>query len=239
MPIPRTLPEILGAHADVLKSDIRKCIPATVTAVNAAKMTVDVQVAVNDVLFDPLGNAYSVAAPTIADVPLGVARGGKFFVWVPVSVGDSVLLIFSDLSADSWRLASSAPTQGVDPVFLGRHTLDSAFAIPMFAPDSQALADPALDPTKIIIGRDGGPEIKVSPAGIELGAAGATPPSDYVALASKVETELNAIKANITDILTALAAAVSLPTGGKLTFAPSLPSPYSPGPVASSTVKCA
>ena len=237
MPIPRTLPEILGAHADVLKSDIRKCIPATVTAVNAAKMTVDVQVAVNDVLFDPLGNAYSVAAPTIADVPLGVARGGKFFVWVPVSVGDSVLLIFSDLSADSWRLASSAPTEGVDPVFLGRHTLDSAFAIPMFAPDSQAFADPALDPTKIIIGRDCGPEIKVSTAGIELGAAGATPPSDYVALASKVETELNAIATTMSALSSAVHAATTTTPGNPISF--SAPPAYSPGPVASSTVKCA
>lgn len=237
MPIPRTLPEILGAHADVLKSDIRKCIPATVTAVNAAKMTVDVQVAVNDVLFDPLGNAYSVAAPTIADVPLGVARGGKFFVWVPVSVGDSVLLIFSDLSADSWRLASSAPTEGVDPVFLGRHTLDSAFAIPMFAPDSQAFADPALDPTKIIIGRDGGPEIKVSTAGIELGAAGATPPSDYVALASKVETELNAIATAMSALSSAVHGATSTTPGNPIGF--TAPTAYSPGPVASSTVKCA
>jgi hypothetical protein len=238
MPIPRTLPEILGAHADVLKSDIRKCIPATVTAVNAAKMTVDVQVAVNDVLFDPLGNAYSVAAPTIADVPLGVARGGKFFVWVPVSVGDSVLLIFSDLSADSWRLASSAPTEGVDPVFLGRHTLDSAFAIPMFAPDSQAFADPALDPTKIIIGRDGGPEIKVSTAGIELGAAGATPPSDYVALASKVETELNAIASAMSALSSAVGKATTTSPGNPIGFTAPTPA-YSPGPVASSTVKCA
>jgi hypothetical protein len=239
------LPEILGAHADILKGDIKKCIPATVTAVYAAKMTVDVQIAVNDVMFDPLGNAYSVDAPTIADVPLGVARGGKFFVWVPVAVGDSVLLVFSDLSSDSWRLAADAPTEGVDPVFLGRHTLDSAFAIPMFAPDAKAFADPALDPTKIIIGQDGGPEIKISASGIELGAAGATPPSDYVALASKVETELNAVKTAISALSAAVAFATyvpplpafAAPAAVPVVFSP--PSPYSPGPVASSLVKCA
>jgi class 3 adenylate cyclase len=182
MPIDRSLEEVFARHAEKVKSDIRKCVPATVTAVHPDKQTVDVQVGVNQLLFDDLGNAVSMPAPSYTDVPLGVLRGGGFFVWVPVAAGDTVLLVFSDLSCDSWRSGdASAP---VDPVWAGVHTHDSPFAIPMVAPDAKALTSPAADPSKIIIGKDGGTaQIRIGSSDIELGA----PASDAVALASKLD----------------------------------------------------
>lgn len=220
MPLPRSTAEILAAHAEVIKNDIRKCVPATVTAVHPDRQTVDVQVAINNLVFDELGNAGSEPAPSISDVPLGVLRGGGMLVWIPVAAGDSVLLIFSDSSADTWRAGDGSAQ---DPGFAGKHTLDSAFAIPMFAPDAKMMTSPNADPTKIIIGQDGGAaQIRISEADIELGA----PATDFVAMAAKVLTELQKIQATL---LTGTVAAAP----GRVTFG----TPYTASPVASTLVK--
>lgn len=181
------MPEILGLHSDAVKADISKCLPATVTAVNAAAQTVDVQIAINEILHDDLGNTYVLPAPSISGVPLGVMRGGGFLVWVPVAVGDSVLLIFSDLSADSWRAGDGHPQP---PGWVGRHTKDSPWALPCCAPDSKALTSPPGDAGKLIIGKDGGAaQIKISATDIELGASA----TDAVALASKVDAFIQTV----------------------------------------------
>lgn len=173
MPLNRSPAEILGAWADNLKADIRKCVPATVTAVDTSKQTVDVQVAVNDLLFDDLGNAVSMPAPSISGVPLACLRGGGMVVWLPVAVGDSVLLIFADQSADTWRVGVAPPC---DPGFAGKHTADSAFAIPAFAPDTTPLASPAAG--KLVIGQDAAPgfQMVIDAGSIDVGGAvGGTP----------------------------------------------------------------
>jgi hypothetical protein len=185
MPLQRSMAEIFGAFLDVTKNEIRKCVPATVTAVYPARQTVDVQIATNNIIFDDLGNAMSEPAPSISDVPLGVMRGGGFFVWVPVAVGDGVLVVFSDQSSDTWR---SGDGQAHDPGFLGKHTMDSAFAFPMFAPDKKFFADPNNDPTKLILGKDGSQaQIRLSASDIELGAS----VGDALGLASKINTALS------------------------------------------------
>ncbi len=169
MPTPRSLSEVLAAHGVALKNDIRKAIPATVTAVHLDRQTVDLQVAINNPLNDDLGNIITEPAPSISDVPWGVVRGGGFMVWVPPTVGDSALLIFSDLSADTWRAGNGTPQ---DPGFVGKHTLDSPFAVPMFAPDASMFADPAATSAagKVIIGKDGSAaQIRISATDIELG----------------------------------------------------------------------
>lgn len=184
MPVNRSPAEIFGAFGDALKSDIRKCVPATITTVHADRQTVDVQVATNELLFDDMGNALSLPAPSFSDVPLACMRGGGFFCWMPVAVGDSVLLVYTDQSADTWRSGDGTPQ---DPGFAGKHTADSPFAIPAWAPDAKMLSSPAGDAGKVIIGKDGGSaQIKISASDIELGASA----GDFVALASKVDAEL-------------------------------------------------
>lgn len=191
MPLPRSLSEILAAHADATKNDIRKVILATVTAVHPDRQTVDVQVAINNPLFDDLGNVYTEPAPSLSDVPLGILRGGGYMIWVPVNPGDSVLIMFSDLSTDTWR-AGDGTAQ--DPGWVGKHTYDSPFAVPMFAPNAKFFTDPNNDPTKLIIGKDGSSaQIKMSATAIELGSA----VNDNVALASILDTAVGHIVAAI------------------------------------------
>ena len=212
MPLPRSYAEIIGQQKDDIFTSMKKCIPATVTAVYPAKMTVDVQVAINTPHTDPIGQVFSEDSVSICDVPLGTMRGGKFFVWLPVAVGDSVLLLMSDVSTDTWRASPKTSTgpQPNDPFFVGKHTFDSCFAIPMFAPDAYVFSDPAGDPQKIIIGQDGGPEIKIDTGSIEL--RGASPAADYVALASKVDSAVATLKAAINTHTHAVAGVMSGPS---------------------------
>jgi hypothetical protein len=179
--------EIFEAHLDATKNDIRKVAVGTVTAVHASAQTVDVQLAVNNPVFDELGNVFTEPAPSFSDVPLGVMRGGGFLVWMPVAVGDSVLVMFSDLSTDVWR---SGDGTAQDPGFVGHHTMDSPFAIPMVAPDKKALAAPGAASGKVIIGKDGGAaQIRISATDIELGASA----TDAVGLASLIDTAVSTI----------------------------------------------
>lgn len=189
MPLQRSLQEILNSHADAIRADMRKVLPGTVTAVHAARQTVDVQLAVNAVLFDDLGTAVSVPAPSVTDVPLGVMRGGGFLVWVPVAVGDSVLLIFSDLSVDTWR--ASQDGNPVDPGGVGQHTHDSPFAMPCVSPDRGFLTSTPTD--NMVIGKDGTDEqIVISSSDIKLGAGA----SQAVALCTLIDLLITTLVAN-------------------------------------------
>lgn len=189
MPYERSHVEIMEAHKDKMFDAIKKTMVATVINVYPARQTVDVQTAVQNPLWDEYGNVTFEPPHVFSDVPLGVMRGGGFFVWLPVQKGDSVLLIYTDLSTDAWRGGN-----GTQPGFVGKHTTDSMFAVPFCAPDSQMFVDPNNDPDKIIIGQDGGPaQIRLSATDIELGIS----PGDAAALASKVD-------AGFTQIINAL-----------------------------------
>ena len=155
MPHERTLSEVLLNFGDQLKNDLKKCVPATVTAVYPSRQTVDVVVATLGVVFDELGTAIQEPPVSFSDVPLGCLRGGGFVVWLPVAVGDGVLLVFSDLSADTWRSGDGNP---VAPGWCGKHTTDSPFALPMFQYDQKMFASPGANPGNLIIGKDGSPQ---------------------------------------------------------------------------------
>lgn len=188
MPYSRTVAEVLNAHGDTIKDEIRKVLPATVTAVNPALQTVDVIVGVQNPLFDEYGNVSYEVLPALSNVPLACLRGGGFFVWLPVIPGDTVLLVFSDLSLDTWRVGTGATA--VEPGWAGKHTADSPIAIPIIVPDAKVSLGPSADPTKLIVGKDGSAaQIKVSATDIELGALA----TDAVALASKVDAIFTAI----------------------------------------------
>jgi hypothetical protein len=195
MPLPRTLAELFHVFADAIRHDIRKCVPATVTAVNPVEQTVDVQIAVNNLLFTDLGDFVEEPAVSLSDVPLGCLRGGGFLIWLPVAVGDSVLLVFSDLSTDTWRSGDGTPHK---PGFVGVHTSDSPFAFPMFAPDFKILQSPGAEAGSVIIGKDGSAaQIRITGSNIELGGPSGVPLTDFVALASKVDAAMTLIKTHV------------------------------------------
>lgn len=217
IPYERSLAEVLSAHADTIRDEVRKCIPATVTAVHPGRQTVDVQVAIRNPLTDEYGAVTFEGAPSFSEVPLGMSMGGGFFVWLPVAVGDSVWLMFSDLSMDTWL--EGAGDQPVAPGWVGKHTADSPVAIPIVKVKSKVFADPNNDPNKVIIGKDGSQaQIRLSATEIELGATH----GDAVGLDSKIVAELHKLQLTI-------ASATAPSGGGPVTYGVPYSSPSSVG----------
>jgi hypothetical protein len=225
MALDRSLEEIFALHWEACKYDLHKCIPATVTAVNAGAQTVDVQIAVNGLIFDELGTAISVPAFSITSVPLGTLRGGGFFLWLPVVTGDSVMLHFTDRSMDNWSAGDGSAT---DPGCVSQHSADSCYAVPMIAPSKKALTSPGAG--ALALGVDGSDEqIVISTSDVKIGRGA----SNYVALANLVATELSAIKTVLAAIVSGGIASL---TTGTVTYA-SPAVAYSPGPVAATIAK--
>lgn len=242
MPVDRSLEDILLAQADTIHDELRVSLPGVITKVHVDKQTVDVQITVKNPLFDEHGNAIFEQLTSIADVPLAVTRGGGFLVWVPVAVGDSVMLVFSDLSMDTWRAGDGS--RPVPPGWVGKHTADSAIAYPCVAPDSKSLSSPSAD--KVVIGKDSGPtqisisaaditataggvgSIKVTASDVQLGAN----PTDFAALASKVDANFMAV----TSALAAGFAAAVPMDGGKAAFGAAMAA-FIPAPTGSLIVK--
>jgi hypothetical protein len=183
MPYSVSLGEVFDAHSDTLKDELRNCLPATVTSVNPVLQTVDVVVGVQNPIFSEDGAVSYEVLPALSSVPLACLSGGGFFIWLPVKPGDTVLLVFSDLSLDTWMAGDGSIA--TKPGWVGKHTMDSPVAFPVLRPALKALASPVTDPTKLIIGKDGSQaQIKIGASDIELGAV----TTDFVALASVVDS---------------------------------------------------
>ena len=218
MPLPRELSEVQSATRDIVLEGVRKVAVGFVTKVNG--QFVDVQLCTTNPLFDETKGTTFESPPILGNVPWCSTRGGGFIVWVPPLAGDSCLIIYTDISYDSWR-QSDGKSQ-VNPGWCGRHTADSPFAIPMIAPDTRPITDAV--PGTVVIGQDGGNgQIRISSTEIDLGF----PATDAVALASRVMTELGKIKVALTTIVTTCPAGAGTGTAT-----------YLPAAVASTLVKC-
>jgi len=224
MPLERDLGEVCNHLQDAILEDIRKIAVGWVTAVKG--QFVDVQLATSVPLFDESTGTTFESPLALGSIPFCSIKAGGFIVWVPPAVNDTVLVCFTDLSYDTWRQSNGNTV--VNPNWTGRHTGDSAFAIPVCAPDTKPIA--SADAGKLVIGKDGSSAlIKISGSEIDLG----NPASDAVALASKVATEL----ANIATALTHIVVSVPI-TGPAGVTAGTGTATYTPGSVASTLVKC-
>jgi hypothetical protein len=141
MPLPRELSEVQAATRDVILEGVRKVAVGFVTAVHG--QTVDVQLCTKIPLFDETTGTTFEDAPALGNVPWCSTRAGGFIIWVPPSINDTCLVVFTDLSYDSWR--SSDGNSPVNPGWCGRHTADSPFALPMVSPDTDPIGDAPSD----------------------------------------------------------------------------------------------
>ncbi len=175
----------------------------------------DIQPAVHDVRFDlDTGERFSEPWPAILKAPILYPSFGPFVVFAPLSAGDSVLLLGFDLDPTAFLQTGKLS----DPADTRRHAGSYWCAIPARMTVPQALKDGAS--SDLVVGVDGqAGQIRFPPDGsaVELGH----PAGDFVALASKVSTELGKIKTTLD----------SLTGGGHFG------TPYVPGPVASAVVK--
>jgi hypothetical protein len=104
--------------------------------------------------------------PPLEDVPVQWPRGGGYFVHLPLTAGDHVLLTFCEQDFGPWRLSGSAQA----PALLRRHGL-FAYAVPGAAPDTSPII-PAATLTGAAIGAETGVIIQVGTANAQVGPLG-------------------------------------------------------------------
>ena len=179
-----SLGEILEKSRSSATSGIFTAIPAKVLRFDAAKKTVDVEPMVRLPVVGEDEEIEAEEIPNIPNVPVMYPASSACFVSFPLAAGDFVLLVFSMLSTNEWRLTGEKST----PLDTRRHGLGSAFAIPGAFPDGGAVA-PGDDGGTLAIGKRGGERIAFTGAQIEIGSGAV----DFAALASKVDASFSSI----------------------------------------------
>lgn len=195
-------------------ADVHTCLPAEVTAFDAARNTVSVQPLIKVSLIDDDGDTQEETLPQIEDVPILYPRGagGKFSMTWPLGSGDIVTLVFAERSLDRWVSGDGAEA---NPGDLRKHQLSDAIAIPGGYPFKRAEDEPAVEPDRVTIryGSDtvvevldgevqiivGGTEVKVTDGLIELGEDGA---GEKASIDSKIQDNLSDISTQLDTLKT-------------------------------------
>lgn len=104
----------------------RCCIPAIVQKYNSSNNTVECQPAIREKITQVDGTESYVLIPILINVPVAFPESSLGGIKFPLSKGDEVLVVFSDLSIDNfWK------NGGVqNPIESRRHDLSDGIAIP-------------------------------------------------------------------------------------------------------------
>jgi len=222
---------------------IQAPLPGKIDTYDEGTQKADVKPLLKRPLVDEDGNDLPFEVlPVIPSVPIVFPRadfqGAKFFMSFPLKPGDHVALIIMNWSLDAWKSLDAGTD--VEPTQFRQHDLSDAVAIPGLYPFGAALSD--AHPDNLVLGRDGGIQIHLKPSDeIHLGSENA---ADFVALAQKVLTELQAVETDLTTIKTTLSAHIHpTTTPGAQTGTPAPPgdlslfTPNTPASVAADKVK--
>jgi hypothetical protein len=162
-------PSILRGVQDNLADRIHTSLPGIVKSYDVATQTCTVQLAVQ---------LQGQNVPPLSDVPVCWPGGAAGFLHVPLAAGDTVMVLFAESDFSGWWSSGTVRA----PMVLSRHGLH-AVAIPGLRRDAAPLAV------------TGGHVTLAATAMLHLGADAATA---FVALASLVDAQLNALRAAIT-----------------------------------------
>lgn len=178
---------ILAADRD----EIHTALPGRIRSYDASTQTADVTLGARRVVRaadEDTDEDTSEAYPILVAVPVVWPRGGGYRVHAPLAAGDGVLVIFPESSIDRWLDSGDAG----DPAIPTRHGIDGAIAIPGLGFRGGRISSAPTD--GMVLGKDGGPEIKIT--GSEVRAGGG------VALAEgpDVRAHLQAIEAALTAV---------------------------------------
>lgn len=92
--------DITKSHVDKLTDQLYTSLPATVTAYNASKQSVDVSI---DVRQPSTLDREEMPLMSLTEVPIIFPSGGGGILSFPIKSGDKVLLCFSMMSIDKWK----------------------------------------------------------------------------------------------------------------------------------------
>ena len=198
--IPLRSAEALRRILQSFSLDLHTAIPGIVRSYDPTTQTADIEPAIRRVL--PAANEdddadETEALPILPSVPIVWPRAGGFFLHFPISPGDSVLVVFSEVDTNAWRASGDLSDPGVPT----RHGLSGAVAIPGLYPRGNPCGD--ADGTHGRVGREGGPFVEFRPAEIHLGG------SKSLAEAANLDKHLEAIANSFGSLMTFLDANVT------------------------------
>jgi Phage protein Gp138 N-terminal domain len=150
-------------------ADLHVALPGQVVSYDASKQVADVKPMVQRVAREQDDDRAVDPLPVIPAVPVAFARGGGYFMTLPLASGDTGLLVFCERDLSPWR----ATGQDSDPLDEGVHTLAGAVFYPGLHTEARALPTP---PSHLVLGKEsGGPELHVGSSTVDVGASGGSP----------------------------------------------------------------
>jgi hypothetical protein len=185
--------ESLDLILKALVSELKVMLPGRVESYDETTQTADVKPLLLDA-YETESGVKSFELPVIPSVPVVFPRAGDYFMSFPLKADHYVMLVFCDRSYDPWWRSNG---NVADPVSMHRHSIKDPVALVGFYPDQDKLADVHAD--NIVIGKDGGTQVHIKDGKIALGSES---PSDALALAGLVKSELDDIKTMLDDIKT-------------------------------------
>jgi hypothetical protein len=117
------LSEVMTNAIDYFLRNVHTSMPGIITKYDQSTGLANVQPALNRKY---KSEDSAIALPIISNVPVAMPRAGNALIKVPLQVGDSVLLIFSERSIDRWLENGGT----VDPQDSIMFALNDAVAIP-------------------------------------------------------------------------------------------------------------
>lgn len=123
-----TLHDLLQKSIALALGGVNTAIPGRVVTYYPEERKVDVQPVIRRQMADGTLLEY----PTILSVPVQYPSSSKSMFYFPLEKGDSVLIVFCQVSSDNWCFSDS--TSPVDPEDNSRFNLSDAFVIPGINP---------------------------------------------------------------------------------------------------------
>lgn len=194
-----TLAHLLKTAIEHRLLDVHTALIAKVERYDAEKQLVDVAPVLKRSIKTLDGEWAHESLPVLCDVPVLFPRAGGFFLSFPIQAGDFVQLIFNEASIEAW-LTDKAPNTPCNQ----RFSLEGAVAIPGVFPLNKALSGAHAE--NLVLGQEQGLQIHIDGQKIRLGSADA---HEALAIASKVQEELDRIKASFN-------AHTHVPSGGTI-----------------------
>lgn len=176
-----TAADLLSAASASATAKMRTAEPGLISSYDSATQRATVTLGMAVRVRKPDGSEVHEAPITVPNVPIAWPRAGGYSLTFPLAAGDEVLLVFSGRSLDEWKLGTARA--GVEASSPRRFAVQDAVAYPTVAA-AAPLPSTALDAAALVL----------AGALVKLGDSTA---SDFVALASLVLAELNALRAEI------------------------------------------
>lgn len=198
--------DLIQAALETERADLFTATIGEVVSYDAAKRRAQIRIMIKRPTVAEDGTPGHEEYPILPSCPVLQLLAGPWRFSVPIQPGVSGLVVFLSQDPSKWRAGGGVSEPGNHR----RHSLSFGVFIPGLLPDDQAI--PQTSDSAMVL--DG--------SLIKLGADAV----DFVALASKVEDELDGIS-------TSLNSANAPSGGGPVTYG----SPYIPGPVGATKVK--